>query len=128
MQPAPTSAPPTTTPATAAPTTLTARLGNLFSWRCDHPGPPVVDVPFVQGKERNAAEGPKNVDDDLIRDEDYHGPPTPDPNLQQQQQAVTIMTTSFASSESRYLLTSSGDNALLKFIDILNSSCTDDDQ
>ncbi|KAG1780473.1 hypothetical protein EV702DRAFT_1266419 [Suillus placidus] len=81
MQPAPTSTPPTL---------ITARLGNLFPWRCDHPGPPVVDVPFAQGKEGNAAEGPKNVDDDLIRDEDYHGPPTPDPNLQQQQQAVAV--------------------------------------
>ncbi|KAG1777101.1 hypothetical protein EV702DRAFT_1197763 [Suillus placidus] len=47
--------------------------------------PPVVDVSFAQGKERNAAAGPKDTDDDLIRDEDYHGPPTPDPNLQQQQ-------------------------------------------
>ncbi|KIK33455.1 hypothetical protein CY34DRAFT_18356 [Suillus luteus UH-Slu-Lm8-n1] len=54
-----------------------------------HATPPVVDVPFAQGLHRNAAGGPKDTDDDSIRDEDYHGPPTPDPSVQQQQQAAT---------------------------------------
>ncbi|KAG2345924.1 WD40 repeat-like protein [Suillus weaverae] len=88
--PAPTHAPPTTTPPATVPTTITAWLGNLFTRPHHHAAPPIVDVPFAQGKERNAIDGPKDVDDGLIRDEDYHGPPTPDPNLQQQAVAVQV--------------------------------------
>lgn len=80
--PAPAPAPPTAPPLAVAPTTITARLGNLFSWRSHHAGPPVVDVSYAPGQLRYAAAGAPGSDDSLIRDEDYHGPPTPDPNLQ----------------------------------------------
>jgi hypothetical protein len=86
----PTSAPPTTPPSAAAPITITSRLRSLFPWRSDHTGPPVIDVPFAQSLQCNGATGAPGSDGSLIRDEDYHGPPTPDPNSQQQQQAVAV--------------------------------------
>ncbi|KAG1889118.1 uncharacterized protein F5891DRAFT_987431 [Suillus fuscotomentosus] len=81
-----TSALPTTSPPAAAPTTIMARLVNLVPWRSDHAGTPVVDVPFAQGRHRYAAADAPGSEHSLIRDEDYHGSPTPDPNSQQQQQ------------------------------------------
>ncbi|KAG1893561.1 uncharacterized protein F5891DRAFT_1196188 [Suillus fuscotomentosus] len=82
-------APPATTPPAAAPTTITPRLGNLLPWRSDHAGPPVVDVLFTQGRQRNAAAGAPGRGDSLIRDEDHYGPSLPDPNLQRQQEVDT---------------------------------------
>jgi hypothetical protein len=89
-QPAPTPVSPTTSSPTAAPTAITTRLGNLFHRRSDRAGPRVVDVAYAQGRLRNAAAGAPGSSHSLIRDEDYHGPPTPDPNLQQQQQAAAV--------------------------------------
>ncbi|KAG1836319.1 hypothetical protein DFJ58DRAFT_847017 [Suillus subalutaceus] len=89
--PAPTPAPPATPPPATVFTTITAQLGNLFLWRSDHAGPPVVDVPLAQGVQCNAEAGAPGSDDSLIRDEDYHGPPSPDPNLQQQQQQQPVV-------------------------------------
>ncbi|KAG1753549.1 uncharacterized protein EDB91DRAFT_403536 [Suillus paluster] len=48
---------------------------HLLTWRPVHAGhatPPVVNVPFAQGRERNAAAGvPRNLADGYIRDEDW---------------------------------------------------------
>lgn len=79
---------PSTTPPPS--TSFKTHLRYLFTRPPHHATPPVVDVPFAQGKERNAAADPKDVDDNLIRDEDYHGTPTPDPNIHQQHQAVIV--------------------------------------
>ncbi|KAG2345951.1 WD40 repeat-like protein [Suillus weaverae] len=89
--PAPTHAPPTTTPPVAVPTTITAWLGNLFTRPPHHAAPPVVDDPFAQGKERNAAAGAPGKDPDIVPYEDQDLDTTqPDPNTQQQQQAVAV--------------------------------------
>ncbi|KAG1777065.1 hypothetical protein EV702DRAFT_1197724 [Suillus placidus] len=65
LTPAP--APPTTPPSVATATTFKTHLQHLFTRLPHHAMPPVVDVPFAQGKERNAAAGPKDVDDDLMK-------------------------------------------------------------
>lgn len=90
LRSAPPPAPPTTSPPVTVTTSFKTHLRHIFTRPSYHATPPVVDVAFAQGLQRNAAAGPKDVDDDLIRDEDYHGPPTPDPNLQQQQQAAAV--------------------------------------
>ncbi|KAG2742064.1 WD40 repeat-like protein [Suillus brevipes Sb2] len=79
--PAPPPVPPTAPPPVTTTTTFKTHLRHLFTWPSHHATPPVVDVPFAQGLQRNAAGGPKDTDDDLIRDEDYPGPPSPDPNV-----------------------------------------------
>ncbi|KAG2345926.1 hypothetical protein BDR05DRAFT_988531 [Suillus weaverae] len=89
--PAPTHAPPTTTPPAAVPTTITAWPGNLFTRPPHHATPPVVDVPFAQGKERNAAAGAPGKNSDIVPYEDQDLDTTqPDTNMQQQQQAVAV--------------------------------------
>ncbi|KAG1774407.1 hypothetical protein EV702DRAFT_534642 [Suillus placidus] len=89
--PAPTHAPPTTTPSAAVPTTITAWLGNLFTRLPHHAAPPIVDVPFAQGKERNAAAGAPGKNPDIVPYEDQDLDTTqPDTNMQQQQQAVAV--------------------------------------
>ncbi|KAG2352949.1 hypothetical protein BDR07DRAFT_1615330 [Suillus spraguei] len=87
--PAPALTPSPPTPPAATPTAITARLGNLFSWRSRHAGPRVINVPFARGLQRCAATGAPGSDDSLICDEEYHGP-TPNPNLQPRQQEVTV--------------------------------------
>ncbi|KAG1751500.1 uncharacterized protein EDB91DRAFT_1078270 [Suillus paluster] len=66
--------------------TFTARLNHLSTWwpvRASHASPLNVDVPFAWGDLRHAAAGaPSHIDDDLIRDEDYVPPPSPNPNSQ----------------------------------------------
>ncbi|KAG2112415.1 hypothetical protein DEU56DRAFT_201678 [Suillus clintonianus] len=80
--------PPAPAPPTTAPTTLKAHIRHLFTWRPDHAAPPVVDVPFAQGRKRNAAAGaPPDDDSDIIHAEYVEDPPQ-DPNTQQQQQPV----------------------------------------
>ncbi|KAG2068593.1 hypothetical protein BDR04DRAFT_767843 [Suillus decipiens] len=44
----PTPSLPTPSPSAIAPTAITARLGNLFSWRSHHAGPRVINVPFAR--------------------------------------------------------------------------------
>ncbi|KAG1799683.1 uncharacterized protein HD556DRAFT_58667 [Suillus plorans] len=84
---APLPVPPTTTTTT---TTFKTYLRYLFTWLPHHAMPPVVDVPFAQGRQRNAAAGAPGSEHSLIRDEDYHEPPTPDPNSRQQKQTVAV--------------------------------------
>ncbi|KAG1887519.1 WD40-repeat-containing domain protein [Suillus fuscotomentosus] len=93
--PAPTPAPPTTSPPVTVTTTIKTHLRHLFSRSPHHVTPPVVEVPFAQGRQRNAAAGAPGSEHSLIRDEDAL---SPDPNTQQhrqqqqqqQQQAVAI--------------------------------------
>ncbi|KAG2747727.1 hypothetical protein P692DRAFT_20835019 [Suillus brevipes Sb2] len=87
---APSPASPTTPPTVTVATSFKTHLRHIFTRPPQHATPPVVDVPFAQGLQRNAAGGPKDIDDDLIRDEDYNGPHTPDPSEQQQQQSVVV--------------------------------------
>ncbi|KAG1876506.1 hypothetical protein DFJ58DRAFT_178492 [Suillus subalutaceus] len=93
MMRTPRSAPPSAPvplPPVAAATTLRTHLRHLFTRPPHHATPPVANVPFAQGLQRYAAAGAPGSDHSFIRDEDYHGPPTPDPNLQQQQQPVAV--------------------------------------
>jgi hypothetical protein len=99
-------APPTTSPPVAVTTTIKTHLRHLFSRSPHHATPPVVEVPFAQGRQvrsvifykcflgishlnlqRNAAAGAPGSEHSLIRDEDAL---SPDPNTQQQQQAVAV--------------------------------------
>ncbi|KAG2351718.1 hypothetical protein BDR07DRAFT_1467142, partial [Suillus spraguei] len=50
--------------------------------------PPVVNVPFAQGKERNAAAGAPGKDPDIVPDDEDIDTTHPDPNTQQQQPVV----------------------------------------
>ncbi|KAG1851010.1 hypothetical protein C8R48DRAFT_764358 [Suillus tomentosus] len=89
-QEAPAPAPPTTSPPVAVTTTIKTHLRHLFSRSPHHATPPVVEVPFAQGRQRNAAAGAPGSEHSLIRDED---PLPQDPNTQQhreQQQAVAV--------------------------------------
>ncbi|KAG1799811.1 uncharacterized protein HD556DRAFT_1525091 [Suillus plorans] len=70
-------------------------LRRLFTLPPHHQMPPVVDISLTQGVpcfnlRRNAAAGAPGSDDSLIRDEDYHGPPSPDADLQQQQRPAAV--------------------------------------
>ncbi|KAG1789660.1 uncharacterized protein HD556DRAFT_773289 [Suillus plorans] len=85
--PVPAPAPPATSPPVAAAATFKTHLRRLFTLPLHHATPPAVDVPFAQGRQRNAAAGAPGSDDSLIRDED---PPSQDPNMQQQQQPVAV--------------------------------------
>ncbi|KAG1792037.1 uncharacterized protein HD556DRAFT_585341 [Suillus plorans] len=95
--PAPAPASPTTSPPVAVTTTIKTHLRHLFSRSPHHALPPVVEVPFAQGRLRNAAAGAPGSEHSLIRDED---PLPPDPNAQQhrqqqqqqQQQVVAVHT------------------------------------
>ncbi|KAG1816475.1 uncharacterized protein BJ212DRAFT_1354986 [Suillus subaureus] len=80
---------PTTLLPVATATTFRTHLRHLFNRPPHHATPPVIDVFYAQGLQRYAAAGAPGSEHSLIRDEDYHGPPTPDPNLQQQQQPGT---------------------------------------
>ncbi|KAG2118379.1 hypothetical protein DEU56DRAFT_144911 [Suillus clintonianus] len=102
--PAPTPVPPTALPPAAAPTTFKAHVRHLFTWRPDHAAPPVVDVPFAKGKERNAAADAPGRDEDLVPDEYFDDfpqdpnstqrPNTQEPNTPQRQQpAATLVDT-----------------------------------
>jgi thiamine pyrophosphokinase len=82
--------PPTTPLPVPVATTFKTHLRHLFNWTTRHATPPFVNVPFAQGRQRNAAAGAPGSDHSLIRDEDYHGPPSPDPNTQQQQQQQPV--------------------------------------
>jgi hypothetical protein len=90
----PTSAPPTTTPPASAPTTFRTHLRHLYTRPSHHATPPVVDVPFAKGKERNAAAGPSYLKDPDIVPLEYQeqdtDQPDPDAQQQQQQQAVAV--------------------------------------
>ncbi|KAG2118362.1 hypothetical protein DEU56DRAFT_143903 [Suillus clintonianus] len=98
--PAPAPAPPTALPPAAAPTNFTAHVRHLFTWRSDHAAPPVVEVPFAQGRKRVAAAGaPADDDSDIIRaeysddgpqDPNTQQPNTQEPNTQQQRQPVAM--------------------------------------
>ncbi|KAG2073605.1 hypothetical protein BDR04DRAFT_1094532 [Suillus decipiens] len=80
---------------TPAPPTTQSSVINTFpiswshrpsTWRpfqTDH-APAIIDVPLAPGKLRYAAAGaPSNIDDGLIRDEDYIPSPPPSPNARQ---------------------------------------------
>ncbi|KAG1816473.1 uncharacterized protein BJ212DRAFT_1354973 [Suillus subaureus] len=88
--PPPASVAPTTSSPVAAATTLRTHLRQLFTRPPHHATPPVADVSYAQGLQRYAAAGAPGSEHSLIRDEDYHGPPTPDANLQQQQQLGAV--------------------------------------
>ncbi|KIK37622.1 hypothetical protein CY34DRAFT_15599 [Suillus luteus UH-Slu-Lm8-n1] len=88
-RPAPSPASPTTPPPVTVATSFKNQLRHIFTRPPQHAMPPVVDVPL---RRCNAAGGPKDMDDDLIRDEDYNGPPMSDPNEQQQQKAAIVLT------------------------------------
>ncbi|KAG2104351.1 uncharacterized protein F5147DRAFT_762103 [Suillus discolor] len=78
-QQAPAPAPPTTSP----PVAVKTHLRHLFSRSPHRATPPVVEVPFAQGRQRNTAAGAPGSEHSLIRDED---PLSPDPNAQQHRQ------------------------------------------
>ncbi|KAG2048147.1 WD40 repeat-like protein [Suillus hirtellus] len=82
-QEAPAPAPPTTSPPVAVTTTIRTHLRHLFSRSPHHATPPVVEVPFAQGRQRNAAAGAPGSEHSLIRDEDLL---SLDPNTQQHRQ------------------------------------------
>ncbi|KIK37516.1 hypothetical protein CY34DRAFT_810271 [Suillus luteus UH-Slu-Lm8-n1] len=85
--------PPTTTPPITTSNALKTRLRNIFARPPHHATPPVVDVPFAQGKERNAAAGAPGKDPNIISDEEYEYLNTntqQDPNTQPQQQVVAV--------------------------------------
>ncbi|KAG2137552.1 hypothetical protein DEU56DRAFT_352782 [Suillus clintonianus] len=89
---------PTALPCATAPTTFKAHVRHLFTWRPDHAAPPVVDVPFAKGKERNAAADAPGRDEDLVPDEYFDDLPqdpnaTQQPNTQQQQQQLVAVQT-----------------------------------
>ncbi|KAG1836996.1 hypothetical protein C8R48DRAFT_766325 [Suillus tomentosus] len=86
-QEAPAPAPPTTSPPVAVTTTIKTHLRHLFSRSPHRATPPVIEVPFAQGRQRNAAAGAPGSEHSLIRDEDAL---SPDPNTQQQQQAAAV--------------------------------------
>ncbi|KAG2099830.1 quinon protein alcohol dehydrogenase-like superfamily [Suillus discolor] len=71
-----TPAPPTTQSSVinTSPTLKSNRLSNW--WRAL---PTIVDVPLAPGRLRYAAAGAPGPDDELIRDEDYVSPPSPNP-------------------------------------------------
>ncbi|KAG2108627.1 uncharacterized protein F5147DRAFT_760873 [Suillus discolor] len=55
--PTPAPAPPATSPPVATTTTFKTYLRRIFTLPLHHATPPVVDVPFAQGRQRNAAAG-----------------------------------------------------------------------
>ncbi|KAG1784457.1 uncharacterized protein HD556DRAFT_232865 [Suillus plorans] len=79
--PAPAPAPPATSPPVAT-TTFKTHIRRLFTLPLHHATPPVVDVPYAQGRQRNAAAGAPGSEHSLIRDED---PLPQDPNTQPHQ-------------------------------------------
>ncbi|KAG2051196.1 WD40 repeat-like protein [Suillus hirtellus] len=81
----PAPAPPATSPPVATTTTFKTHIRRLFTLPLHHATPPVVDVPFAQGRQRNAAAGAPGSEHSLIRDEDAL---PEDPNTQQQHQPV----------------------------------------
>ncbi|KAG1896237.1 WD40-repeat-containing domain protein [Suillus fuscotomentosus] len=90
--PVATTSPPvaTTSPPVAAATTTTTfktHLRHLFTLPLHHATQPVVDVPFAQGRQRNAAAGAPGSEHSLIRDEDL---PSQDPNTQHQHQPAAV--------------------------------------
>ncbi|KAG2741279.1 hypothetical protein P692DRAFT_20840209, partial [Suillus brevipes Sb2] len=92
-RPAPPPVPPTAPPPVTTTTTFKTHLRHLFTRSPHHATPPVVDVPFAQGKERNAAAGAPGKDPNIISDEEYENLNTDtqqDPNTQPQQQVVAV--------------------------------------
>ncbi|KAG2054567.1 WD40 repeat-like protein [Suillus hirtellus] len=79
----------TSPPVAAAATTTTFKthLRHLFTLPLHHATQPVVDVPFAQGRQRNAAAGAPGSEHSLIRDEDL---PSQDPNTQHQHQPAAV--------------------------------------
>ncbi|KAG1762316.1 hypothetical protein EV702DRAFT_1164927 [Suillus placidus] len=67
--PPPAPAQPTTLSPAAAPTTFKAQLRHLFIRRSNYAAPPIIDVPFTQAKEHDAAAGAPKPDDDLVPDD-----------------------------------------------------------
>ncbi|KAG1886114.1 hypothetical protein F4604DRAFT_62940 [Suillus subluteus] len=74
-------APPTTqSPTINTSPTFKSSLHRLSTWwpfQTDYSSPATVDVALAPGKLRYAAAGAPGDDDDLIRDEDYVSPPSP---------------------------------------------------
>jgi hypothetical protein len=88
---APPPVPPTTPPPVATTTTLKTQLRHIFTRPPHHAMPPVVDVSFAQGKERNAAAGAPGKDPNIVPYEDQDLNTTQlDPTTQQQQQAIAV--------------------------------------
>ncbi|KAG2355795.1 hypothetical protein BDR07DRAFT_1613490 [Suillus spraguei] len=85
--PPPAPAPPTALPSATTSTTFKAQLQHLLTWWPDHAAQPVVDVPFAQGKERNAAVDAPKQNDDCVPDE-YCDDHPPDADTQQQSTVV----------------------------------------
>ncbi|KAG2369801.1 hypothetical protein BDR07DRAFT_1388343 [Suillus spraguei] len=60
--------------------TLSSRLHQPSTWwpfQANHASPAIVDIALAPGKLRYATAGAPSDDDDLIRDEDYVPPPSP---------------------------------------------------
>ncbi|KAG2048833.1 YVTN repeat-like/Quino protein amine dehydrogenase [Suillus hirtellus] len=68
---------PPTTQSSVINNSLTLRSNRLSSWW--HASPTIVDVPLAPGRLRYAAADAPGPDDELIRDEDYVSPPSPNP-------------------------------------------------
>ncbi|KAG2048837.1 hypothetical protein BDR06DRAFT_962119 [Suillus hirtellus] len=66
---------PPTTQSSVINTSPTSRSNRLSSWW--RASPTFVDVPLAPGRLRYAAAGAPGPDDELIRDEDYVSPPSP---------------------------------------------------
>ncbi|KAG2075585.1 hypothetical protein BDR04DRAFT_1149927 [Suillus decipiens] len=85
-RPAPLTAPTIPPPVTTA-TTFRAHIRHLFTWSPHRARLPVVDVPFAQGKERNAAaDEDRSKDPNIVPDDECLDTTQQDPNTQQQQQ------------------------------------------
>ncbi|OAX35336.1 WD40 repeat-like protein [Rhizopogon vinicolor AM-OR11-026] len=78
-------------------TTVRSRILHVSNWWPMHAGhahPPIVDVPFAQGYERNAAAGAPKGKGGYIRDEDFDPPnPPPPPNPSSLQPSATVQIT-----------------------------------
>ncbi|KAG2054586.1 WD40 repeat-like protein [Suillus hirtellus] len=85
--PVATTSPPVAAAAATTTTTFKTHLRQLFTLPLHHATQPVVDVPFAQGRQRNAAAGAPGSEHSLIRDEDL---PSQDPNTQHQHQPAAV--------------------------------------
>lgn len=82
-----------------APTVFTTRPNHLRAGRAP---PPSADVPYAQGKERNAAAGAPKKDDDIVPDE-FLDPPSPHPDSQEPTAAVKFDTGEHGSNRSCFV-------------------------
>ncbi|KAG2356768.1 hypothetical protein BDR07DRAFT_1491520 [Suillus spraguei] len=81
---------PSTPPPVTAATTFGTLLRHLFIRLPRRVASPVVDVPFAQGKERNAAADAPGTDPNIVRDDEYVDTTQPEPNIRPQQKSVTV--------------------------------------